>query len=423
MDHLNLFNSYEKKPLYHEDQLTRAFLILTKSIKLVEGIFLEIVIDQMKKNNIEQIPSNIFSSSSGAELIETQVWSTSKEKLENESGRLVSIIITDERLLEKHKVNRTERTGVYDGFIKFKPDWIFIIENKPNHKNIWIEQLSSKFNENYEIEEKPIILTWKEIIKRLSLLLENGLLTNTESILVEDFLEYVSEYFYELNPYDKFSLCNDNKYLLDKHCVEIMKNSKIGDVNYHRGWKNYIDITNKPGVKMVTLFSSQLKSDENWFINFEIYPGDAMSQARYFYKTLDIEKIRALLNYGWEITPNFHFAFRSSNLVWTKTKMDIINYLTYWKNLVAKNLLVQQKRENWKDYFEELTNINIISQDDFDRISEKIINTKMSTINICPGVCFNYRWEKDNVIKIEEKSKNSFNEEFSKIYNQVMAVW
>ena len=33
MDHLNIFNPYENKPLNHEDQLTRALLILVKNSK------------------------------------------------------------------------------------------------------------------------------------------------------------------------------------------------------------------------------------------------------------------------------------------------------------------------------------------------------------------------------------------------------
>lgn len=194
MDYLNIFIPYKNKPLHHEDQLTRAFLILIRTVKLVEVLFLDLVIEQMTKNQSEVIPKSLMHHSGGLDLLETQVRSTTKERLKDENGRLVSIIITDERLDKKHKVVRTDREGVYDGFVKYRPDWVFVIENKPNHQNIWLEQLNSKFNENYEIEEKPVILTWKEIVTRLSLLIENKLVKNADSIIIGDFLDYVSNF-------------------------------------------------------------------------------------------------------------------------------------------------------------------------------------------------------------------------------------
>ena len=50
--HLNIFVPYENKSLHHEDQLTRAFLILLRSIKLVEQLFIELLRDRMRSSGI-----------------------------------------------------------------------------------------------------------------------------------------------------------------------------------------------------------------------------------------------------------------------------------------------------------------------------------------------------------------------------------
>ncbi|WP_353892465.1 hypothetical protein PRVXH_001811 [Proteinivorax hydrogeniformans] len=421
MDYLNIFIPYKNKPLHHEDQLTRAFLILIKTVKLVEVLFLEVVIDEMQKNQTNLIPKGLMHQSGGLDTIETQVRSTTKGRLEGEKGRLVSIVITDERLDREHKVERTDREGVYDGFIKYKPDWVFVIENKPDHKNIWLEQLNSRFNENYEIEEKPIVLTWKEIITKLSLLIENNLINNADLSIVSDFLDYVSEFFPELNPYDRFELCKDNKYLLDRRCIEIMKETELGVVDYHRGWHHYIHLDNKPGVKEVAVHASVLENN-GWSINLLIYPGDTMSQSRDFYSTLSVDKVLDLAN-KWEVLPNFHFAFRSSNLLWTSVSASLYSYLTFWKNEVLNNNLKQRNRTDWGEYFNLLEKNKMLNDNDLTAINEKIIKTKMQKLNICPGVAFKYTWSKEEAIGIDNKSPGAFKSELLRRIKEVLSTW
>lgn len=420
MDYLNIFTTYKNKPLNHEDQLTRAFLILVKTVKLVEVLFLDIIREQMKLNNIDNRPSSILNDSGGIMLIETQVSSNTKKKLEDESGRLVSIIITDERLLKEHKVKRNKRNAVYDGFVKYASDWIFIIENKPDHRNIWIEQLSSNFNENYEIEETPIVITWKNIIKRLSLLIENELLRNSDLNIVGDFLDYVSDFFPELNPYDRFELCKNNEYLLNKHCIEIMKQTKLGSVDYHRGWHHYIELNDKPGIKMVALYP-EVKSEENWVINLEFDPGDTMVQSRKFYKNLDIERLVNLREDGWCIKPNLHFSYRSSNLVWTQVEIILKEYLEYWKSIVLKDNLKQVEREDWHKYFSELNEKGMLNEHDLKKINDKIITTNMNVIYVCPGIELDYVWEKNEAILMDNRDQFK-NEIVSKI-ETALDIW
>jgi hypothetical protein len=141
----------------------------------------------------------------------------------------------------------------------------------------------------YEEEEKSVILTWKEIIAKLSLMIENKLISNADLLIVSDFLDYVSEFFPELNPYDRFDLCKNNKYLLNQRCIEAMKDINLGVVDYHRGWHHYILINNKPGVKEIALHASVSKSTD-WSINLLIFPGDTMSQARNFYSNVKLIK-------------------------------------------------------------------------------------------------------------------------------------
>ncbi len=97
MDHLNIFNPYSNKPLGHEDQLTRALLILVKNIKAIELVFTDMVISEMATANCDTVPKRLTEGTAGVNIVKTQVWSSTKNELSNVSGRLVSILITDKK--------------------------------------------------------------------------------------------------------------------------------------------------------------------------------------------------------------------------------------------------------------------------------------------------------------------------------------
>ena len=102
---------------------------------------------------------------------------------------------------------------------------------------------------------------WSNIISKLNVLLENELIDGAERILVKDFLDFVTAFFPELNPYDSLSVCKDNSDLLNRRCVDLMRQAEIGKVIYHRGRHHMIRIENKPGVKQIGLWAEGGKPD------------------------------------------------------------------------------------------------------------------------------------------------------------------
>lgn len=420
--HLNVFLPYEAKPLDHEDQLTRAFLVLVRSVKLVEAAFLELVATAMADARIEIRPAPLTQQPGGLDSVETQVSSSTKARLATESVRLVSIIITDEKLDTKHRVERSERAAIYDGFLKFRPDWVFVVENKPNHTNVWIEQLSSAFNENYEIEPIPIVLTWTEIITRLSLLVNNALVQDTARILVEDFLAYVAGVFPELNPYDRLRLCRGNAYLLERRCVKIMELTRLGPVEYHRGWHHSIRLDHKPGVKEVALYPESGASGA-WAIVLGVHPGDTMSQARALYASVEAVKVASLTAKGWSVQPNFHVAYRSSNLRWAETRLDVAAYVRYWTRRVAQHELRQIPRDEWGRYFEALEKDGVVTSVDVSAIQDYLQPTRIPTLNVCPGLSFRFTWDGDEAVVIDDRSQDSFAQELAVKVEEVTSCW
>lgn len=398
--YLNIFNSFKNKANYHEDELTRVFLVTIKNITLAQIAFIDMIRDEMLNTGCMQVIPSLTEINSKVISVETQI-SNSNQLFQAMTGRrLVSIIISDDKLFTERNISKSERNAIYDGVIVYDPSWLLIIENKPDVSNVWLEQLNPNIPNEIEIEKIPVTLSWRKIIERFSSLIEKNMLSGLERNIMNDFLEFIDTEFPQLNPFSKLSICKDNQYLLNKRCIAIMEQINMGEVKYHIGWKDYICV-NMDSIKQIAL-SSNFENEE-WNIWLEMHPGDTMNQARCFYRNLNSSKFLGLKSKGWDLSPNMHFSFRASNLVWTNTNISIENYVRYWEDNVDS--LGQVCNTEFTEYFKRLESEGMLSTEDWDLLNKNIINTNMQRINVCPGMNIFYWWTKKEATELDNGTK------------------
>src|SRR5712691_3595594 len=108
MDRLNVFNNYKGKGEWHEDQLTRGFLVIVKNVPLAMSVFLDLIREtQGREASAFRIPSmtELLTYSFNAY---TQITS-----IPQNTGRLVSVLMTDEYWIPEHAVEKSERGARY----------------------------------------------------------------------------------------------------------------------------------------------------------------------------------------------------------------------------------------------------------------------------------------------------------------------
>ena len=286
MERLNYFNPYTSKEAHHEDQLTRAYLVLLRHSSNAFYSFIKYCDDRLILEKKEK--SFLFYK------YKENDWSfdTQKSNPKIETNYLLSVLITDENIKNKRRISSSTRDARYDGIITLKQKLAMIIENKPISKNVWFDQLKpSKQNlsEKTIVYRNPIILEWKEIIKHLNSLQSVPTISRCEKIMIDDFLSFVDEKFPYLNPYDNFSLCKYDKDLLQRRIENILRsivrNSK--KINYHVGRGFYID-TPFEQIKRIGLILDmweEKNAEKDWEIRLELHFGDSQSQARSFYNS------------------------------------------------------------------------------------------------------------------------------------------
>ncbi len=248
MERLNLFNPYQSKRAWHEDQLTRAFLVIVRMVPLALSVLLDLLRDeQVVRGSATKIPST-------TELLENEVEiQTQKSTVPQTTGRLISVVMTDETWKPEGDVVASDRGARYDGILSFDPLWIIVIENKPSSHDIWEELVHPSLPDGHEIEidRTAIVLRWRNVVERLTALVAANILHGAERMIVDDFLQFVDEHFSYLNPYRTFGQCKNFRPLLERRCRNVLEDVAPGRVDWQPKWGTHYILLNQPSpVKM-----------------------------------------------------------------------------------------------------------------------------------------------------------------------------
>lgn len=317
----------------HENNLTRAFLICLDNVPIVQKEFFKLV---SKSVNSELFNVNMPLDSI---LEETYTQISNRNSIINREDllgrKLISVLLSDERLSGFSDIKNDERNAIYDGFLLCKPNLLFVIENKPNIKNVWEKQLSPNVREELEIEivEAPCSISWSEIILVFNNLLKVDILSSVERRLLVDFLSYIDLYRPELNPYINFYSCNGNKELINKRCKGVLSNIQVNGeykpTKYHPGWGNYIP----SGKNTVTQIKIDYFEKNNVkYVRLDMVAADTQSASKESYRLLNREKLITLMkDDSIELDTNFHYQHMNKNILWFKGKINVIDYVNFWK--------------------------------------------------------------------------------------------
>lgn len=404
MSHINYFRPYESKKPHHEDQLTRAYLVLLRySYHALVAFY-----DYCRESQLH-CQDNLKLPAITGQLSSDWIFETQKRNPEINTALLYSVLITDKEIekLQKHNVEASDRNAVYDGIITIGNEITFVIEVKPHSENAWFNQLNpsrENLSEDTTVISSPIQLQWKEIVGGLSKTLSSSTISAQEKIMINDFLEFIDDNFWYLNPYDNFATCKNFEGLLYRRTENVLKKIAINTtlVNEHRSWGYYIDTSSVfdeiHQLGFILFFDS---ANSKWHVSLVMAFADIMSQAREFYlKDIDYSR----LGKGWNVEPNFHVSFRGSGLVWFNSP-DLNKYIQYWKSNTGE--IKQRSKDDVINVLDDLhkKGIIIFDQSKRDQMHEKYFKYSMSVLNFCPGLKLVYEIKAEDAIQMDKNNE------------------
>ena len=421
MSHLNYFEPYQSRPNHHEDQLTRAFLVVLRySPSAMMRFYSYCAGDTFMRAKQEHL--DIELPHLHQVLFHDIEMYTQRSSYEFNAAKILSVLITDQSLNLtplQESIQISDRRAVYDGIIQIGSDLTLLIENKPNARNVWRDQLNpsllnmSEENENVIIPV-PAILEWRQIIQQLIDLLEMEAVSGMEKMLIVDFLDFVDRRFMALNPYERFSKCKHDKILLTRRIQNILE-TKFSDnkPGYHKGWAYYVMAGTEgfPEIKQIGVRLEHNDQDkEDWKIEISLYFGDIMKQARSLYmrKDLNLEYLQFLRDKGWTTLTNPHISMQSKNWYFFNSpeNHNIETYIQYWQNNNSAELIQYSKADLRDTMLKKWADLGLIQINETVHLNfiDKLRNVQETTMfNWCPGFRILYFIPANKAIRLDDE--------------------
>lgn len=409
MDRLNYFNINVNKQSHHEDNLTRAFMAVLRFSFNAANLFYNYCYSEYvrtKANDIE-LPelaelfdeNTVFECQRGNPLIDSQF--------------LLSVLITDKHIQSVPRVHREVRpNAVYDGIITYGNKLTLIIENKPSASDVREDQLcpaSENLAEGTKVLENPVVLQWKEIVKKLNKLIQNPSVPKFEKTIIEDFFSLIDEAFGYLNPFDNYSQCKGNLDLLERRTLNILRGlvkvDKAEQVRKHQNWGPSIYLNE--GVKEFSEINeigliAHTYEDKSWELELAILYGQTGGQAKSLY--LHDLNLNFSQDTTWKVGAGmFLQGFHGKKVFFETENLD--KYILYWKANSSK--IRKTPKDNVAKFLEELSKEEIIIYDDAKRqdVNQKFLSKGFNFAIISPGINLKYIIKEKDAIAMDSKNE------------------
>lgn len=379
-DPLNFFQPFENLPPSHENQLTRALLLLLRLSPLAHECWLRHV---GLEQHLYELPQADFYTQRRAIPLERDE--------DAEALPLVSVYLAPgPSLSEGTVVKASDRMQVLDAIITYPGSAVVVVENKIGDAEDWqagnlnITGVAVKLLEGLT----PVGVTWPDLLKDFTGMLERGLVGGAESQVLSDFLVYVEDHFSGLGPYQTLKLCARNEYRVGRRLRAVLSEA-LGTEARIDGWGPCCDIPDLGGTGKRAYL---VVSDDMDKISFAVYPADTLTQAWQFYSRPEaVEGVRRLIGEeGWYVGHNFHWGHMQAGYAWAHGNIDAASYLDLWVKEI--NDASSVKRDEWAEYFDWLVAKGIALPSDRDEFDRHFTDTNRTRATPRPGLEVARQW-------------------------------
>jgi hypothetical protein len=376
-ERLNVFSPYENVPPWHENQLTRALLLLLRFSPMSHQAWMHLIAPDC---NLYELPKADFATQRQRILA-----SELNAAADGEEIPCISVWLAPDATPIDQEVRKSDRQQILDGIVTFDGQLVVVIENKIAATAVTDQPHQINVHGNSVVfRGKPRSVSWQSLLTVFSDLIERELISGSEGMLVSDFLEFVEQHFPSIGPYSTLPRCADNVFRLRRRLENILGKALNADSTRCGGW---CDVA---GTKKVSMARLAL-ADDGSAACLLMYPGDTLGQSRDLYAdAASVNDLLALRGSGWSITPNFHWGFMATGYAWATTPLSVREYCNYWAHNMANTREVS--RAEWEGYWATLEEAQIVEAADKAEFDSIFTNTSRQKAHPRPGIRCEYRW-------------------------------
>ena len=330
--HLNVFDPYRDLGRTHEDQLTRAAMIVLRLIPLAR----ETLLRSIGEPSQSELPD------CAVDMQATHIVDASEESAaggEVKRGRLVSVFLTPdtEPTEPDGEVRDTTRGQRFDGVLRFDPELVGLLESKVCTR--WARRNGHRVGElnlgsAHFAQRRTCVLRWHDLLESWWRLVELGVLSPAERALVQDMLTYAHQDFGHLLPFGSLRRVGADpvrrKWRLRSLLREAtgLQPERIGLAHVR------LDTT----VGVISMQRAALDFDGQELI-LHMWPGELKRQAEHLYGAGHAEHLSVLhedsgVDGGWHVEPQPQLGFRNAparTRVYLTCRLDAPTYVRRWQ--------------------------------------------------------------------------------------------
>ncbi len=390
---LNFFAPYEDLPDKHENQLTRALLVLLRYSPMAHVTWLRLVDSAI---HLESLPMASWRTQEG-ELL-SSVTEESEDPV-----RVISVLLAPDPSHIEAPVHASERGQVLDAVVEYGTELVIVIENKISegvHDRQVIE--INTHGANVHLDKQARVVAWQQLLAALTDLAARELVAGAERRVLEDFLSFVDLHFPHVGPYSTLRRAGEHQDRL-KRRLDAVLGEAVGSPDRPNQGICWRDLPERADGAQRAVKMAFLELDPSTVsVVLSLYPGDTLFQARVLYARP--EAVRGLLMMpGWTTRSNFHWGHRTSGLCWVKGATDPARYVDYWIERITDTK--QLERAQWESEWAALQAEGIVrAQDkaDFDRVFS---NSRIPTASPRPGLECRFSWALEEARRLDDSGR------------------
>lgn len=379
---LNYFEPYESLPPNHENQLTRALVVVLKLSPMAHAAWLRRVDPELALHELPMADWRV----QRRDIVPAA--STDVDGL-----RVISVFISGERTDVGGQVEASERGQVLDAISLYGTELAVVVEVKvtANPGDRQARRLNIG-GFTLALDEHPLRLRWRDILGDLAELVSHQLVAGAEAGVIEDFLEYTEAYFDDLLPFNRLYLCHGSESRQQRRLRMILTEASGTEARQDR--RPSIPLAGTTSVDRAYL---ELGQDE---VQLSMFAADTLTQAKVLYGRCEaIEALRGLPSKAWQLSPNFHWGHMAKGLAWTGTPLAVDEYMDLWVQEIDDTH--QLKRSDWGSYWEWLTDHQIVDSEGRNEFRIHFDDTARQFATPRPGVRLQRAWSLAEAEKLD----------------------
>lgn len=400
--HLNVFEPYRELSRGHEDQLTRAAMIVLRLVPLAR----ETLLHAIGERSQSQLPDCIV------DMQATNIVDPSEENLsagQVKRGRLVSVFLTPdiEPFDLAEEITDTDHNQRFDGVLRFDPELVVVLESKVCRR--WARRNGHRaaelnLNGTRFAERRTSVLRWHDLLESWWRLAELGVLGPAEQAIVQDVLSYAHQDFGHLLPFGTLRRVGTDPVRRKWRLRSLLREAT--GIQPERAGLVHVRLDLALGV--ASLQRAALDVDEER-LTLHLWPGELKRQAEHLYAGGHAESLCELLDEdqgAWRVQPQPLLGFRNAPVrtrVYLTCTLDPAEYARRWQGEDWKRVGAHHRNKILTELWPWLLERDYASEHDAARLDPFLHALGRRFAHLRPSIHVSRSWQWDEAEKLDDE--------------------